>query len=936
MSPPLSSDSPIPIPCCVSIAPPRQRLLPRPPITGLNVGETVLGVDSRPANGLLYGVTTQNRLVTINATTGAATSPLLLTADPADLTSPFTALSGTAFGVDFNPVPDRLRVVSDTNQNLRINVTNGFVTTDTDITPVAADIVASAYLNDFAGATATTLYDLDAATETLFTQNPPNNGTLVSVGSVGPNLDVTPSSGFDIVTTGGGLTPRVDTAYATLVNTTTSLTGLYTINLTTGAATLVGTIGTGALPVRGLAVIPAGTLNFSVGAVSVNENGGSVMLSITRTGGSLGAVSVDFTTTNGTATSGSDFTAPTMMNTVMFADGDTATKTVSIPILNDASVEGTESFLVNLSNATGGAVIGSLGTAQVNIQDAQSPRTVLYAVTVTQNLLTLDSASPSTILSTTAIQGLGTGEVVEGIDVRPLNGKLYGLIVNGTAARLVTIDPTTGATVQVGATFTISGVDFGFDFNPVLDRIRVVSDTGMNLSVNPDTAVVTTQSAITGGTPDVVGSAYTNSFAGANSTSLYAIDAGTDSLYTQNPPANGVLTLVGALGVDTSGMTGFDIGFNNQGFASLTTPGGTASQLYTVNLATGAASLLGTIGGGQVINDVAIAPAGFLNFSMSNYTVAENGGQATITVTRTGGSGGSISASYTITDGTATAGADYLASSGTVNFADGDTTPKTFTVFIVNNTVVNPDKTVNLTLSNPVGGFLGPVTSAILTIINDDVAPTPPPPSNLTQNQKIVNRLFNDILRRNADPTGLAGFSAALDQGVSVGSVVRSILGSVEYRTNLVQGLYQSLLGRPADVPGLQGFVNFLATGTQAQVTASLIGSAEYFQRNGGTNSSFLSAVYRDILFRQIDPQGLSSFSAQLSQGQSRAQVTMIILTSAEGLGVRVNSLYLQFLKRNADASGLNNFSLLLQLTGREEDVIVSLASSAEYVGGIR
>src|SRR5436190_2167118 len=107
-------------------------------ITGLQAGETIVDIDFRPANGLLYGLgvaATVGRLYTINTTTGAATLVSILSADPADATSPFAALSGTRFAIDFIPVPDRLRIVSDTGMDLRVNPGNGLVITDDDLNP---------------------------------------------------------------------------------------------------------------------------------------------------------------------------------------------------------------------------------------------------------------------------------------------------------------------------------------------------------------------------------------------------------------------------------------------------------------------------------------------------------------------------------------------------------------------------------------------------------------------------------------------------------------------------------------------------------------------------------------------------------------------------------------------------------------------------------
>ncbi len=202
------------------------------PITGLQSGETILGTDFRPVNGRLYGLGSSGRLYTISTGTGAATLASVLVADPTDPSNPFTALSGTSFGVDFNPVPDRLRVTSDTGQNLRINVDAGFVITDGDVNPGTPAVVAVAYLNPFPGATTTTLYTIDATTDQLSIQNPPNDGTQMVVGPLG--VDVSTIAGFDI-------RQSTNAAFATLV--VGGTTGLYRIDLTTGAASLIGTVG---------------------------------------------------------------------------------------------------------------------------------------------------------------------------------------------------------------------------------------------------------------------------------------------------------------------------------------------------------------------------------------------------------------------------------------------------------------------------------------------------------------------------------------------------------------------------------------------------------------------------------------------------------------------------------------------------------------------
>lgn len=213
------------------------------PLSGASA--RILGLDFRPANGLLYGFAADSGIYTINTSTGAAT---LVSTSPVALTSP-------SVGVDFNPVPDRLRVVTDSTQNLRINVANGVTITDTPLTYAAADVnagfspqvVDAAYTNsDKLAATGTTLYYIDWARDTLVTTSNPNGGVLNTVGGLG--VDTSNLLGFDILTDAAGN----NMAFATLNVGGTQ--GFYTVNLATGAATFVGNTNVGDL--FGLAVAP--------------------------------------------------------------------------------------------------------------------------------------------------------------------------------------------------------------------------------------------------------------------------------------------------------------------------------------------------------------------------------------------------------------------------------------------------------------------------------------------------------------------------------------------------------------------------------------------------------------------------------------------------------------------------------------------------------
>lgn len=188
------------------------------PITALQPGENIVGIDMRPATGQLFALGSSSRLYTINISTGAAVQ-----VGTGALT---TSLAGTEFGFDFNPTVDRIRVVSNTGQNLRLNPNDGTVTAvDGTINPATSVVTAAAYTNNFAGATTTVLFDLDAQADRLLRQDPPNNGTVVDLGPLGINIEA--ANGFDI--SGSGI------AYGLF--TVGGATRFYSVNLANGTAT---------------------------------------------------------------------------------------------------------------------------------------------------------------------------------------------------------------------------------------------------------------------------------------------------------------------------------------------------------------------------------------------------------------------------------------------------------------------------------------------------------------------------------------------------------------------------------------------------------------------------------------------------------------------------------------------------------------------------
>jgi hypothetical protein len=206
-------------------------------VTGLAGSDTALvGIDFRVQDGLLYGVGNAGGVYTIDPETATATFVNALT----------VPLSGTVFGVDFNPAADRLRIVSDTGQNLAHNVNTGGVTaangTLTYTVPPAAAVPAlgitgAAYTNnDLDVATATTLLDIDTTMDQVAIQSPPATGLLVANGKLG--VDVDPQVGFDIYSRIVNGVAVANRGFASLV--VNGRAGLYRIRAFTGAATLLG------------------------------------------------------------------------------------------------------------------------------------------------------------------------------------------------------------------------------------------------------------------------------------------------------------------------------------------------------------------------------------------------------------------------------------------------------------------------------------------------------------------------------------------------------------------------------------------------------------------------------------------------------------------------------------------------------------------------
>lgn len=283
-------------------------------------------------------------------------------------------------------------------------------------------------------------------------------------------------------------------------------------------------------------------------------------------------------------------------------------------------------------------LVASLLTAcamTTTLTEGPARKEIAVAVTGSNQLIRFNAGQPSRILSKTALSGLQPGESVLGIDFRIARGQLYAL---GSTGRLYRVDSATGSATAVGAplAITLSGDEFGVDFNPTVDRLRVVSNTGLNLRIHPDTGVLVDGNAALDGlqpdgtlayaagdvnhgkAPAVVAAAYTYNKHNEKITTNYAIDAATGTLVMQGSmegatpvvsPNTGQLRTVGALGAGAFKTAAFDIAdLSGSAFAALTPAGARASRWVEIDLKTGAATALGTIGSGEAVRGVAIEP----------------------------------------------------------------------------------------------------------------------------------------------------------------------------------------------------------------------------------------------------------------------------------------------------------------------------------------
>ncbi len=616
---------------------------------------------------------------------GTAAAGSDYTATSGTLTIPAGSTTGTI------SVPITADAVTEPGETLTMTLTNptgatlstaaatGTIINDDGVPSVA--IASNAALEN-SGSLVFTITKTGASTTDLTVDYTTSNGTATA------GSDFTATSGT-LTITAGATTGTITVPLTADTNYENDETFLLTLSnptdcfITTSAAT--GTI-TNDDPVPSLAVAD----------VSVNEDSGPLIFTVTRTGNTNLPITVDYATSNVTAAAGSDYTSTS--GTLTIPSGST-TGTISVPISADSVFEGNETFTITLSNPTGATISTAAATGTITNDDSAP------AVAIANNSVNEDSGplvftvtkTGSTVFSLTIDYATSDGTASAGSDYTSTSGTLT--IPAGSSTGTISVPISADSFYENNETFTMTLS------NPTNSTISTAAATGTitndetapsvaiaNNSVNEDSGPLVFTVTKTGSTALAMTVDYTTSNGTASSGSDYTTTSGTLTI------AAGSTT--GTISVPISSDSSYE---NNETF-TLTLSNPTNGTIST-------AAATGTITNDDSVPSVAIA----------NNSVNEDAGPLVFTVTKTGSTGLPLTVDYVTSNGTATAGSDYTSTSGTLTIAAGSTTG-TISVPISTDTAAEGDETFTVTISNPTATTISTAT-ATGTITNDD-APT--------------------------------------------------------------------------------------------------------------------------------------------------------------------------------------------------------------------
>ena len=577
-----------------------------------------------------------------------------------------------------------------------------------------------------------------------------------------------------------------------------------------------------------------GQLSFSTNSYVVGKGGGNAFLTVVRTNGSSGSVSVNYTTVSGTALPGVNYV--TSSGTVSFADGVTS-QTFPIPLVDNSLVQGSVNFSVVLSNPGGAATLVSPTNANVAILDDNVGVDFVNAT---------NFVSETNSTGLVFVQRVGNTTNVFNVSYATTNGTaLAGVNYQATAGTLsfASGEVLKAISVPLLNNHDVTNVMFGMSLSNVTAGAKLLAPSNAVVVIQPANAGLSfTNAAI---------SVFKNGGAAVitvvcSNPALEPTDTNATPLSVNYFTSDGTGPNGATNGIDYVATSGTLLFTNGLATNTFTVPIINSSQVngnraFTVSLTNATAPGKISSPSNQVVT--IIDSNSGLSFSASAYSILKNGGiAAPITVLRTDNTNQTTSVNFTTLDGTAIAGTDYIATNGTFVFTNGQTS-KTFLVTVIANTAVQPDKTVLLQLFNPTNGVLVPPSAATLTIHDTSGSLVVPDGSVLIHESGPTNGIIDPgenvtllFAFRAEAGTNIANFSATLlaTNGITSPSPVGTM-----NPTSLVVG------GRPAS----QAF-SFTASGTNGQQIAatfqlfngaSSIGTAVFTYTLGTLSTTFYS-----------------------------------------------------------------------------------------------
>ncbi|HEV2802941.1 MAG TPA: DUF4394 domain-containing protein [Pyrinomonadaceae bacterium] len=620
-------------------------------------------------------------------------------------------------------------------------------------------------------------------------------------------------------------------------------------------------------------------------------------------------------------------------------------------------------FNVHTENFPGGEIRGQINAA--SSPSTVAPHSNAIALTTGNRLLRFNTSAPDDILSSVVVTGLQTDESLLAIENISNIGTVLGL---GSTGRLYRVDSATGVATQIGSgTFAVplNGSEFGMAFGP--NGLRVVSDSGQNFRLNSETGMVLDGDPNTPGTQPDAPLAYNAELLDPNAGrtprvsgaaailinvgqgTLYDIDYDLDVLVTQNPENAGTLNTVGTLGVDASKFIGFDIANNSQtAFAALASPTDTASRLYSIDLNTGAATLIGNFGSTELIRGLVVANTTFARLISLDITVSEGAGSVLVGVTRGGDTTGESLIDFDTNDGTATERRDYTTAAGVLRFEPGEGIDG-IRVFITDDRFVEENETFTVTLRNPTGATFNDITVATITIVDNDTAASPTNP--IDEPTFFVTQHYLDFLNRAPEAEGLAAWLRVLtncragDTSCDRVAVSSAFFLSPEYQTKGFYAIrfYLAAFGR---LPTYREFIRDLyrlngATAAESIAARGLFAEefteSEEFTRiyDALSNANFVDRIIQNT---GVTISNRDALVADLDAGRkTRAQVLREIVESNAVAAATFNrafvlSQYFGYLRRDPDTAGFNAWLAYLNANPNDYRTMVNgFVNSIEY-----